>query len=303
MKVDKLVEQFLAAQSLKILPQAPFGDAVTQFVEKDDKRAMELFVNEALSSQVSEMLALGNDDEDLESAMERFRDKLENKFKAGAAKQARRIAKVKPRPDNWDSDLEGPWEQQPRVFEVEEVPAENPTTRAKPATARGRGRKAAAAVAEDEDEEMNDFADDMPAPKSRGRGKTAAKPTTAKPATAKAAAKKPPARGRGRKAAIFEEDSDEEEEEDVFMDADEPDAPPPRRQAPTRSQPPRTQSARTQPSRAAASGSKARQTKLNFSQSQTQSQHAMEISDDEISDDDDPFESVPAVPAPRSRRR
>jgi double-strand break repair protein MRE11 len=39
-KVEKLVQEFLTAQSLKILPKAPFGDAVTQFVDKDDKHAM-----------------------------------------------------------------------------------------------------------------------------------------------------------------------------------------------------------------------------------------------------------------------
>jgi double-strand break repair protein MRE11 len=41
-RVEKLVHEFLAAQSLKVLPQGPFGDAVKQFVDKDDK----LFLNE-----------------------------------------------------------------------------------------------------------------------------------------------------------------------------------------------------------------------------------------------------------------
>lgn len=47
-KVESLVQDFLSAQSLKVLPQGPFGDAVTQFVTKDDKHAMELFVSEQI---------------------------------------------------------------------------------------------------------------------------------------------------------------------------------------------------------------------------------------------------------------
>ena len=34
-KVERLVKEFLTAQSLTILPQNSFGDAVTQFVDKD----------------------------------------------------------------------------------------------------------------------------------------------------------------------------------------------------------------------------------------------------------------------------
>jgi len=55
-KVEKLVHDFLTAQSLKILPQEPFGDAVYQFVDKQDKHAMENFVDENLAVQVKQLL-------------------------------------------------------------------------------------------------------------------------------------------------------------------------------------------------------------------------------------------------------
>ena len=50
-KVDKLVKEFLGAQSLTILPQNRFTDAVDQFVHKDDKDAMTEFVEESLRRQ------------------------------------------------------------------------------------------------------------------------------------------------------------------------------------------------------------------------------------------------------------
>ncbi|KAI0006679.1 DNA repair exonuclease [Xylariaceae sp. FL0662B] len=294
-RVDKLVEEYFLtqAQSLKILPQEPFGDAVNQFVKKDDKHAMEAFVSESLSGQVKEILSLEDKEEDLESAMAKFKKKLEQQFSAGTLRQARRH-KYKPKPDEWDSDLDGHWEDQPEAID-NATPTTDSTS--KPAQAKGRGRKAAQVVEEDEDdEEMNDVEEETPAPKTRGRPKAAAakpKAAPAKAAPAKAPAKKAPAKGRGRKAQVFEQDEDEDE--DVVMDDDNYDPPAP----PKRTTAARAASTRSQPSRAsAAAAPKTRQTQLNFSSQKTSQQQPMEISDDEISDD--PFESIPAT---RSRRR
>lgn len=113
-KVDRLVREFLAAQSLKILPQAPFGDAVNQFVTKDDKHAMETFVSESLAGQVRQMLDLDSDEEDLESAMEAYRSRLEEQFGAGTLVRGQRV--LRERPEGWDSDLDGHWESQPGAF-------------------------------------------------------------------------------------------------------------------------------------------------------------------------------------------
>ncbi|KHJ36197.1 putative double-strand break repair protein mus-23 [Erysiphe necator] len=120
-KVGKLVHEFLTAQSLKIIPQAQFGDAVTQYVEKGDSHAMEAFVNESLSHQVKEMLALDEDSiEHLDEYMERFRKKREEMFATGLLKKANRERKLHPRPVNWDSDEQGEWADQPGAVIVEE---------------------------------------------------------------------------------------------------------------------------------------------------------------------------------------
>ncbi len=87
-KVEKLVREFLTAQSLTILPQNSFGDAVSQFVDKDDKHAMEMFVNDSLASQIKHLMQIDqNDEEELQSAMDQCRSKLEELFAAGRLKK------------------------------------------------------------------------------------------------------------------------------------------------------------------------------------------------------------------------
>ncbi|ROT35076.1 DNA repair exonuclease [Sodiomyces alkalinus F11] len=302
-KVEALVQEFLAAQSLKILPQAPFGDAVNQFVNKDDKHAMEMFVSDSLASQVKQMLDLDSDDDDLEAAMEKYRDSLEKKFSAGLIKPSGQQIKVKPKPDYWDSDLDGHWEDQPGVVEVEvEVETAPPEDRP-----RRSGFDDGASEMMGVQDEVVDAPPARKAPTKRGAAATGRRTTataTAKAAPAKKtvvgkkvpAKKAGPARGRGKKQPFLDEDEDEdEEEEDVVMDDDpfmDDDGPPPRAAA--------TRSKRSQPTRAAAAAAapKTRQTRLNFA-SQAASQKAVEISDDEISDDD-PFEPATAT---KSRRR
>uniref|UniRef100_UPI00077534F4 Putative double-strand break protein n=1 Tax=Chaetomium thermophilum (strain DSM 1495 / CBS 144.50 / IMI 039719) TaxID=759272 RepID=UPI00077534F4 len=95
--VDALVQEFFAQQSLKILPQAPFGDAVNQFVSKDDKHAVEMFVMDSLSSQVRGLLQLDDDkiNEGLDSHIEDFRKVMEKNFLSGQQKQAQRRRRFK----------------------------------------------------------------------------------------------------------------------------------------------------------------------------------------------------------------
>ena len=87
-KVEKLVREFLTAQSLTILPQNSFGDAVSQFVDKDDKHAMEMFVNESLANQIKYLLDSNDvEEEDITEAMDHYRSKLEEMFAAGHLKK------------------------------------------------------------------------------------------------------------------------------------------------------------------------------------------------------------------------
>lgn len=282
-KVDKLVQEYLTAQSLKIIPQAPFSDAISQFVDKNDKHAMEQFVDLSLKDQVKDLLAMEReeDDDDLDDAMEQFREKQEEAFRAGIRK-IKSSTRYRPRPEGWDSDLEGEWEDQPaaRIYsdnEEEATPA--------PAAKRGRAAKPAVNDVDDDDESIIS----APTKKAPAKRAPAAKKT---PAPKKAAPVKPkapaktPARGRGKKAVP--EPSDDEDEDVIMLDDDEP--------------PPKAQ-----PKRAAAT--RGRQTQLNFSQAaasssqlpRTQTQRGRELSHDVIEDEDDEDAFEPMVSSARRR--
>lgn len=273
LKVDTLVQEFFAQQSLKILPQAPFGDAVQQFVSKDDKHAVELFVMDSLSTQVKGLLQLDDEkiNEGLDAHIEDFRKVMEKSFVSGQQKHAQRKRRIKEKPEGWDSDLDGHWIAQPQA--IEEVPA-SPVPG--PSGSRSDDEEMLSI-----DEPVAQTASKRAATTSRAARSTAVTRKAAPAAKKAAPPKKTATRGR-KKADPFHGSEDE----DVIMEDDEMDPEPPTRVPSTRA----TRSS-TAP--------KTRQTTLNFSQKPKPSQKAIEISDDEISDDD-AFESMPAT---RSRRR
>ncbi|KAF2227020.1 Mre11 DNA-binding presumed domain-containing protein [Elsinoe ampelina] len=302
-KVDKLVKEFLLAQSLTILPQNSFGEAVDLFVDKDDGQAVKNFVTESLENQVKHLLDNNEnlDDEDMANAMEEYKAKLEGIFKEHAGKFAKNKTATR-KPANWDSDMDGPFD--------------------------GGSVNGAANGHDDED----DYGSPTPKPRkgrttAKTNGTTARKTGAAKKTAAKPAAKK--TTGRGKKAVVSE-DEDEDEDEDVVMIDDDEDEEPEEEDddvdAEEESQglfvstakKPAARSTRAAPkraaspkktSRAAATKSKSQassstQSKLNFSQparpaKAAASRRVQEISDDEISDDD-AFEPAPA--ASRSTR-
>lgn len=168
-KVEQLVKEFLASQSLSILPQNSFGDAVAQFIDKDDKHAMEMFVNESLEGQVKHLMSLDRDADDMDdeeraqsslvTAMEKYRTQMEAMFSKGTKKRTTRGKKrFKPKPDGWDTEFDGVWEDQPGALihsdneggdPAEEEAGEDGTaptrSRATATTTRGRGRGRGAA--------------------------------------------------------------------------------------------------------------------------------------------------------------
>ncbi|KAL9625153.1 MAG: hypothetical protein Q9160_000554 [Pyrenula sp. 1 TL-2023] len=314
-KVEKLVREFLEAQSLTILPQNSFGDAVSQFIDKDDKHAMEMFVNESLATQIKHLLTLDRssrdqEDDDAEEnqlmeAIEKYRTQLEDLFAKGHLKRVRGGKKrVKPRPKEWDSEWEGTWEEQPGALlrsdneeanseedqdESDETP--RPAARSnrgkETGTGRGRGR-------------------------GRGRGGRGAGATSSTRNSA-TSSKKATTNGRGRKKATHEDEEEEEEEEDdvvmVDVDSDESDSQAifVRDTAPKRGRG-RGRASRASPVKrvsARAAAPRATQSKLNFTASQAsvvgrqRNGSQAGVSDDIEDDDEEDFEPVPA----KSRRR
>ena len=144
-KVEKLVREYLEMQALTILPQNSFGDAVTQFVDKDDKHAMEAFVEGSLADQVKHLMGTDEaDEEDISIALDSYRAQLEDQF-AGGGKRKYLNRKLKPKPSNWDDEL-GEWAEQPGALQLSddggsggEQDVES-DTHAPVASSRGRGR-------------------------------------------------------------------------------------------------------------------------------------------------------------------
>ncbi|KAL8726321.1 MAG: hypothetical protein Q9181_006101 [Wetmoreana brouardii] len=285
-RIEKLVREFLEAQNLTILPQNSFGDAVSQFVDKDDKHAMEMFVQDSLKSQVKHLMGVDQVEEDVFKAMvDQHRSELEAKFAAGELKRTRKT-KVKPKPDGWNTELDGDWEEQPGALIFSDVEARN-----------------------DDD----DDAGPVVAP-PKGRGRAAAPKKAAAPAKKTAPAKG----GRGKKKVV-EEESEEEEDVPMLDDDDESQLftqpsvptraskkPAPRKASPAKRAPAPRGSARGRNNTAAKTQAKLDFSQPTFSQPRdpangtTKKMH--EISDDQISDDDDAFEPAPSTATFRSNR-
>ncbi|KAI4086668.1 MAG: hypothetical protein LQ344_007372 [Seirophora lacunosa] len=291
-RIEKLVREFLQAQNLTILPQNSFGDAVSQFVDKDDRHAMETFVQDSLKSQVKHLMDVDKvEEDDLMDMVDQYRSKQEQLFAAGELKRVRK-AKIRPKPDGWNSDFDGSWEDQPAAIIHSDYEAH-------------------------EDEE--DAASVMAPPKARG--KMAGTKKAAAPAKKAAPAKG----GRGRKKVVEQSEEEEEDNDILMVDSDgeesqlfvQPAAPKRSTQkAAARKASPVKKAPTTRGSGRARGGAAAKsQAKLDFSQpsfsqpsfSQARSQangtstKVQQIHDD-ISDEDEAFEPAPSAAPVRSTR-
>lgn len=81
--------------TLEILPSNGLGDAVGQFVEKDDRHAVEAFVDESLKAYLKKMKEYDELDEDnISELISAHKSYLEEAFEKGQAK----IPRVLPLP-------------------------------------------------------------------------------------------------------------------------------------------------------------------------------------------------------------
>ena len=323
-KVDKLVKDYLDEQSLKILPQNRFGDAVTLFVDKGDKTAVEDFVKNSLNASVKHLLNLGSDDEEEEEENRKLDEQIaehkarqEERFAKGELKNKRRM-RLKDKSDDWDSDERGEhWADYVKEKDSSGFEDDDAAASPEPKTTRGRAKGTATTKP-------------VRTTKTATSRKTAAAPKKAAPAAK-------PIRGRKQRAQESEEEEEDEEEAPVLDDDDEnddiimddvgeeddaepsqlfvkspPPSPPPKstRNARTKPAPRATQTMAKGPSRAAAPAKKQSTLKMTPApQSQTSSRGtgvavgrrvARQVVDDIEDDDDDAF--APATQG-KSRRK
>ncbi|CAI6249308.1 unnamed protein product [Periconia digitata] len=291
-KVEALVKEFLTAQSLTILPQNSFGDAVTQFVDKDDRHAMESFVENSLRTQVKHLMGANDvDEEEIMDEMNQYKTQLEDLFANGQLKNKKGRKKLKPKPDLWNSDFDGPWEDDPGSVMYTDDDAEpevGVATASKALTSRGRG-------------------------KATGTSRQSASTSAKKSSVASKST-------RGRKKVIEEEEDDIEEDDDVVMlSIDDEDSgedlfvrdrrAPARRAATKAPARPASPAKKTPVARPRAPAKK--QTTLSFASqasarptpraAASRAKKAQEVSEEEISDDDDAFEPPPTTRTTRKR--
>lgn len=310
-RIDVLVREFLQNSSLKVLPANQFEDAVIRYIEKGGKETVDEFINETLTKSLDYLVKIDDSklDNDVEAAIEQCKERLERRWAQAGDKWTPR-RKLKPKPDDWDSDMDGPWDD-PKIDDRWKILA-----RPGKGSQKGDG-DVEMNVSMSEDDAFVAAAPAKPAPKRAAAAK-GARGGAAK----KAAAPKTRARPKKQGGFIVDSDDDEEEEEaedvamslDDFDDDDEEDEPPPppppkRASRATKAAPAKkATTARATASRAAKPAApKAKQTTLNFSQSQragatsSRNQNTLTISDDEIDDDDD--DAFEPVQSTRSSRR
>ena len=89
-KVEKLVQEFLTNATLEILPSNGLGDAVGQFVDKDDKHAVEMFVEDSLKSYLTKLREIDDlNEETISEVVEQQKSYLEQLFAKGLVKPKR----------------------------------------------------------------------------------------------------------------------------------------------------------------------------------------------------------------------
>lgn len=195
-KVEALVSEFLTSATLEILPSNGLGDAVGQFVDKDDKHAVETFVDDSLKSYLVKLREYDDlNEEKISEVVEAQKSYLEEMFAKGLVKPKKSNRKLKEKPDMWDSDIDGPWEEQPAAQVIasehgsDEEEVETPVPARRTTAGRGRGGRGGRGAAAS----------------TRGRGGKAAAPT---------------AKGKGKKKVAESEDEDEEDQDVMVIDDD-----------------------------------------------------------------------------------
>lgn len=185
LKVSALVQQYLSKQSLQCLPENELGDAVAQYVEKDDKDAVKDFVTDHLKSQVAMMTSNKDTTEgNLNDAISRTKTTMAGSFEVRREALAqRRRAKEAAQVSDFDSEGES-------VPVSRKLPANRQQKSASPVVARkaaGRKRTQVSSDEGDEDGEAQNVSEyEEPAPKTKRKAPAKARSTTRRPAARQA---------------------------------------------------------------------------------------------------------------------
>lgn len=97
-KVEDLVKEFMENSKLEILPINGLGDAVAQFMDKDDRHALENFVGDSLKTYMIKMREFEDlNEEKIAEVVEKHKSYLEDAFEKGLIKIKRVTIRTHPR--------------------------------------------------------------------------------------------------------------------------------------------------------------------------------------------------------------
>ncbi|CBQ69662.1 related to MRE11-DNA repair and meiotic recombination protein [Sporisorium reilianum SRZ2] len=190
--VGKLVQEYLQAQNLDILNPDGLEGAVLNFVEKDDRDAIDSFVTKMLKNTVKGLVTIDPEESRIDGELERLRQQqLEQRREMELDAEVRAGRRV-------GEGARGGNDSDDSMMDDLEPPAPRAAASAR-GTGKGRNARAAAANHEDEDEdEDDDFDDGASVASSSHRAMTnrrgAASTSTSR--TKKAPPTKTPARAR-----------------------------------------------------------------------------------------------------------
>ena len=89
-KVETLVREFLKQTKLELIPQNGLGDAIEQFIDKDDGKSVEMFVKETQETMTNLIIALEDQsEENIGNAANKHKSYLEELYDKGLKKVTR----------------------------------------------------------------------------------------------------------------------------------------------------------------------------------------------------------------------
>ncbi|KAJ1018026.1 hypothetical protein NDA16_004895 [Ustilago loliicola] len=174
--VGKLVQEYLQAQNLDILNPEGLEGAVLNFVEKDDRDAIDSFVTKMLKNTVKGLVTIDPEESRIDGELERLRLQQQQQRREMEIEMEQEGAGVRGEGDVSDDSM------------MDDLETPGPSSWAATTARGGRGRGRTAAATPMDDDEDEEFDDGASVASSTRRG--AARRTAATKSTATSSAKK-----------------------------------------------------------------------------------------------------------------
>lgn len=171
--VGKLVQEYLQAQNLDILNPEGLEGAVLNFVEKDDREAIDSFVTKMLKNTVKGLVTIDPEESRIDGELERLRQQQQQQRREMEIEMEQEGARDRGGRAGAGGGGGGDVSDDSMMDDLETSgPAPRAATMARGSSGRGRGRAAAATPMDEDEDEEEDFDDGFSVASSRRGGGT-----------------------------------------------------------------------------------------------------------------------------------